>query len=205
MIKKETYELIEKLTHIDKKTLVEKTLKLGEEYGELSEAILALNGTHGCTYKIKDKNISISDIVSETADIMIVALSILHKATDDFKSTFEEKYGKDFDIHIVLDNYIKTKLYKWESKLHYTDSQLGSIILLELADRIELEYKPFKETMTIEQLASYINIRIQEIKQYKDCNIFYNIKDDNSVEFEFKDLASDEHIMYSITFKKENK
>lgn len=86
------------LSPLDKKDLIRKTLKLGEEYGELAEAVLSSEGSHGCTYKGKTKQ----DVLEEGADVIIVALSVLEKAG--FKKE---------DVEHMLDR----KIFKWLSKI----------------------------------------------------------------------------------------
>lgn len=69
------YELLEevkRLSKLDKKTLSQKALKTGEEFGELSKAVLPYDNAHGTRRNfVTDEN-----ILEEVADIMLCALSI---------------------------------------------------------------------------------------------------------------------------------
>ncbi|MEG2985747.1 MAG: MazG-like family protein, partial [Peptostreptococcaceae bacterium] len=69
---------IEKLTVIDKKTLVERTLKLSEEVGEVAQAVLSYSDACGCGYKNKTKE----DVVEECLDVIIVASAIIAQSYD---------------------------------------------------------------------------------------------------------------------------
>ncbi|MGL5757046.1 MAG: MazG-like family protein [Paraclostridium sp.] len=91
---------IEKLTVIDKKTLVERTLKLSEEVGEVAQAVLSYSDACGCGYKNKTKE----DVVEECLDVIIVASAII-----------AQSYDNDIDIESVKEIYSK-KLSKWKEK-----------------------------------------------------------------------------------------
>lgn len=94
------FEEIQELTSIDKKTIEQRTLKLAEEIGELSQAILSQTNACGCGYKNKSKQ----DITEECLDVIIVASSII-----------SQNYNNEVDIGIVKDIYNK-KLTKWKEK-----------------------------------------------------------------------------------------
>lgn len=87
---------IKKLTEADTKTLEQRALKLSEETGEVSNAMLSYIKASGCDYK----NLGKEDITEECVDVITVAFSIL------------------FDIGVededIFDMFIK-KLSKWES------------------------------------------------------------------------------------------
>ncbi len=94
------FEEIQKLTSIDTKTLVERTLKLSEEVGEASQAVLSHSNACGCGYKNKSKE----DIVEECLDVIIVASSII-----------SQSYDNNVDIESIKNVYNK-KLNKWKEK-----------------------------------------------------------------------------------------
>ena len=87
---------IAELTKEDPKTIIERCLKLGEEYGELSEAILSSNKVCGCAYKNKTN----TDVLEEATDVIIMALSIICHS------------GMKDEFEIMLNK----KLNKWETK-----------------------------------------------------------------------------------------
>ena len=57
------FEELSRLTEIDKKTLLERTLKLSEEAGEVAQAMLSYSNACGCGYKKRSKE----DLVEEPA------------------------------------------------------------------------------------------------------------------------------------------
>lgn len=97
------FEEIQKLTSIDKKTLVERTLKLSEEVGEVAQAVLSYSNACGCGYKNKSKE----DIVEECLDVIIVASAII-----------SQNYDNNIDIENVKKIY-REKLDKWKDKCEY--------------------------------------------------------------------------------------
>ena len=94
------FEEISRLTEIDKKTLLERTLKLSEETGEVAQAVLSYSKACGCGYKNKSKE----DLLEECIDVIIVASSII-----------SQSYDNDVDIENVKRIYNK-KLVKWKEK-----------------------------------------------------------------------------------------
>lgn len=94
------FEEISRLTEIDKKTLLERTLKLSEEVGEVAQAMLSYSNVCGCGYKNKSKE----DLVEECLDVIIVASSII-----------SQSYDNDVDMETVKSIYDK-KLSKWKEK-----------------------------------------------------------------------------------------
>lgn len=86
------------LSQHETKTLYERGLKLGEEFGEVSEAILSSSGAPGCKYKGKTH----SDVLEEAVDVTIVAMSIAGMYAAD-ESALEEIFQK--------------KLNKWKEKI----------------------------------------------------------------------------------------
>lgn len=90
------------LTRSDGKSLQERTLKLAEETGELSQAVLSATGAHGSSYK----GLTLSDVREEAVDTAIVALSILAQTCAD-EEAFQEEFQSLFD----------KKLSKWAAVL----------------------------------------------------------------------------------------
>lgn len=86
---------IEQLSKVKDKTLVERALKLSEENGELSQAILCATGVHGCEYK----GLTMEDVKEECVDVALVDLSIFFQAG----GTVEE-----------LANTLLYKIEKWQ-------------------------------------------------------------------------------------------
>ena len=115
-INKRNRKLLKKLSLLDKKNLVEASLKLTEEVGEVAEAVLSNTKVHGCEYKTKTPE----DIVEEVTDVIIVAMSILHK--------LKKQTDNEFDgIYTVEDAFSATmfkKLTKWEEKLNSSKMQI---------------------------------------------------------------------------------
>lgn len=97
----EQIERIKESTKKEKKTVIELGLKLSEELGELSEAILATEDVPGCGYKCEAKGITKDGILEEGADVIIVALCII------FKSGFNT---------VDIADMLKIKTTKWENR-----------------------------------------------------------------------------------------
>lgn len=93
-------ELI-RLTRLDKKTLIERALKLNEETGEVSEAVLSYMDTSGCGYKNKTS----VDVIEESIDVMMIAASIIIDASEN---------GLDLDL---IQSIYNDKINKWKSKI----------------------------------------------------------------------------------------
>jgi NTP pyrophosphatase (non-canonical NTP hydrolase) len=60
----------------ERKTMVELGLKLSEEVGELSEAILCSQNSPGCNYKELPRG----KVLEEGSDVLLVTLTILFRA-----------------------------------------------------------------------------------------------------------------------------
>lgn len=69
---KDVLDTIKQLTSTDEKSLSQKALKLGEEYGELAKAVLPYDNGFATTHRFITKQ----KILEEVADIMLCALSI---------------------------------------------------------------------------------------------------------------------------------
>lgn len=79
-------------------------LKLGEEYGEASQAFLSVSSENN------SKNKSWDDVREELTDCIIVALDLYcHKMPDEDEATLESKLAS---LHSMLDK----KLKKWHKK-----------------------------------------------------------------------------------------
>lgn len=86
---------IQELSINEKKTIQELGLKLSEETGELTQAILSATKAPGCEYK----GYKIGDVQIECVDTILVALSIFFKTGGDEKDLLE---------------FLKFKTNKWE-------------------------------------------------------------------------------------------
>ncbi|MCM2676317.1 MazG-like family protein [Alkalicoccobacillus plakortidis] len=87
---------IKELSAKEKKTLEQMVLKLSEEVGETSQALLSYKGAPGSEYKKLGK----ADVEEECVDVMIVALSLFYKLNQD---------------EGALEHYLKMKVVKWSS------------------------------------------------------------------------------------------
>lgn len=96
-------DLINELTRTDPKSLIERTLKLSEENGEVSEAVLSYGKVNGSQYKNK----KIEDVEEECLDVIMVALSIISQVNNN--EITEEKIK-------CIEELFETKLKKWEDK-----------------------------------------------------------------------------------------
>lgn len=108
-INKRNRKLLKKLSLLDGKNLVEASLKLTEEVGEVAEAVLSNTKVHGCEYKTKTPE----DIVEEVTDVVIVALSILHKLKKQTDNNFDGVYT----VEDAFSTSMYKKLNKWQEKL----------------------------------------------------------------------------------------
>jgi NTP pyrophosphatase (non-canonical NTP hydrolase) len=95
----QVFDKIRATTKIDGKTLTERALKTGEEFGELSEAVLSSQSVSGTGYKKKTKD----DVVEEAIDVVICALSCVYQVKPDMA---QEELGLIFN----------KKLDKWHEK-----------------------------------------------------------------------------------------
>jgi len=73
-------EIIDRIFEISRtkegKNLLQMALKCGEEYGELSQAVLSYTEAPGCAYKGKTQ----ADVAEEIADVFIVDVAMAVKA-----------------------------------------------------------------------------------------------------------------------------
>jgi NTP pyrophosphatase (non-canonical NTP hydrolase) len=92
---------ISRLNLKDGKTIEQRLLKLLEELGELSQALLSSKKVIGCEYKGITKN----EVLEESVDVLICSISML----------FESAIETDADINQINDLII-TKIEKWKEK-----------------------------------------------------------------------------------------
>lgn len=67
--------LVEKLSSLEPKNLIQRCLKLAEEHGELAQEILIEHNASGTQHKAKHAN----GIANESVDVLLCALSIFFK------------------------------------------------------------------------------------------------------------------------------
>ncbi|WP_042478808.1 MazG-like family protein [Bacillus ndiopicus] len=89
---------IKLLSEKEPKTLVQMALKLSEEVGETSQAVLSYVKASGSEYK----QLGIEDVKEECIDVILVALAMFYKLSEN-----------DKELHEL----ISKKLDKWESKI----------------------------------------------------------------------------------------
>ncbi|AJE50045.1 MULTISPECIES: MazG-like family protein [Paenibacillus] len=92
-------QLLKKIQYLstqEKKTLEQMVLKLSEEVGETSQAMLSYMNANGSEYK----QLNISDVKEECADVILVALSLFYKLSNN--------EGE-------LQEFLSKKVDKWES------------------------------------------------------------------------------------------
>ncbi|MGP4074191.1 MazG-like family protein [Piscibacillus sp. B03] len=90
---------IKELSEAERKTVEQMVLKLTEEVGETSQAMLSYKNAWGSGYKQLDK----SDVKEECADVILVALSLFYKLSDHENE---------------LKELLRTKLEKWNSVIY---------------------------------------------------------------------------------------
>lgn len=84
---------IKELNKKETKTVEQIGLKLSEEVGETNQAILSMVGANGSKYK----ELGTVDVIEETIDIILVALSLLDKieiSEEHTSEMFERKISK---------------------------------------------------------------------------------------------------------------
>nr|WP_321461738.1 MazG-like family protein [uncultured Cohaesibacter sp.] len=90
------------LTTRDRKSLQERVLKLSEEVGEVSQAVLSATGAHGSAYK----GLTLADVREEAVDAAIVALAVLAQSCDSREMFLAE-----------MERLFTQKCEKWEKVL----------------------------------------------------------------------------------------
>lgn len=180
---------IKNLSLNDKKTLVQKTLKLGEEFGELAKVVLPFEGAYGTNHRIPNKN----KILEEIVDIYLVNISILH----DCQFTEEEFQNKLFEkaqiwngLQIKEDRALsKSDLMPYE--IHITLNSLDGLdvekfkldcksigvkpIILALQDKNS--NKIMDDVMTSSKIYGNNGIAFEEMKRISNSltNLGYNV------------------------------
>lgn len=81
----EILNTIKELSEKEQKSLPEMVLKLVEEVGEVSQAILSVTSASGSEYK----NITIEDFKEECVDVLLVILSLFYKVSKDENELYE--------------------------------------------------------------------------------------------------------------------
>ena len=101
------YDLMERLSAVDSKVdFGYKIIKLGEEYGELSQAFLAYAGAKNASKSSLNGDLS-KNVLEEACDVMNVAMDIINNLP--YRN---EEVAEMF----------KRKLEKWEAKQKSTQS-----------------------------------------------------------------------------------
>ena len=77
-------KLMKDLSLKNKKSNMEIAVKLVEETGEVSEAVLKMLGSNGMSYKVGNENL-VDEVKEECIDVMMIALSLVYKLTGDNK------------------------------------------------------------------------------------------------------------------------
>ena len=93
-----TLQTIFEISKNEKKSLIERALKLSEETGEVAEAVLSTLAVPGCEYKEK----TMESVIEEAVDVIIVAGSIIEEA-----GVSEKFIAKMFEL----------KLDKWKESI----------------------------------------------------------------------------------------
>lgn len=96
-------ELMKDLSIKNKKSNMEIAVKLVEETGEVSEAVLKMLGSNGMSYKVGNENL-VDEVKEECVDVMMIALSLIYKLTGDNKGVegkLEILKGKS-ELELVL-------------------------------------------------------------------------------------------------------
>lgn len=118
MFRKDLNDYIKKLSFEDKKSLIEKALKLSNETGDLAKVTMQYNSVKDYTQEFSDRY----KILEETIDVILTAISIplslgftdqeiedmLYKKAEKWehiqKRDNEAKYPLPFEIHITVNN-----------------------------------------------------------------------------------------------------
>lgn len=103
MLSSTTQNLIQEAMELDSKTLIERGLKLSEETGELAQAILRFEQVSGCI-----QGATREDILEESADVILVALSIMLEL-----NCSEQE----------IDEILLRKSMKWKTKVNRTSKK----------------------------------------------------------------------------------
>ncbi|GGP11038.1 MazG-like family protein [Oceanobacillus neutriphilus] len=89
---------IKALSDKEEKTVEQMVLKLAEEVGETSQAVLSHNKAKGSEYK----ELNIQDVKEECVDVLLVTMSLFYKICDNEQE---------------LESLLKEKILKWKSHM----------------------------------------------------------------------------------------
>lgn len=113
---KDVLDTIKQLSKTDEKNLTQKTLKLGEEFGELAKAILPYENAFATTHRF----VTTSKILEEVVDTLLCSLSIAYELgynDDDIRdmmiqkclkwnrlqqANIEGRFPLPFEIHVTI-------------------------------------------------------------------------------------------------------
>lgn len=135
---------IKQMSIKNRKSLEQIGLKLSEETGECSQALLSYLNADGCGYK----DLDLDDVKEECVDVIMVALSLFYKLN-----------GNDIELKDLL----KVKTNKWEEKTKDTqnmvkyNSQLQKEVIKKILDipnwrRIDRELYNLSIELNVEKL-----------------------------------------------------
>lgn len=97
---KDTLSQLKYLSKLEPKTLEQMALKLSEESGEVSQAVLSYTNASGNQYK----NLSSADVKKECIDVILVATALYYKLDNSSDTEFSK--------------LLQEKMIKWEQHLH---------------------------------------------------------------------------------------
>lgn len=123
-------DIVKALSATDEKTLTQKTLKLGEEFGELAKAVLPYENGFATTHRF----VTTRKILEEVADVMLCALSI--------------GYDLGFDDNDLSD-MMKEKSFYWNKRQQDTiNGRFPLPFELHVTIRVfcEADIEAFKQT-----------------------------------------------------------
>lgn len=151
-------EKLKSLSLKNKKTAMEISLKLVEETGEVSEAVLKMLGTNGMAYKVGSEN-PVDNVKEECVDVMMIATSLIYKL-DGENAVIEENLeikSEQSELELALELSIATgevskKMinsgHEISKKANYVNSVALSIF--------------YKVGGTKEEIADFLNHKIQK-------------------------------------------
>ncbi|RWZ87230.1 MAG: hypothetical protein EO766_11940 [Hydrotalea sp. AMD] len=99
------FDIIKQLSTTDEKTLTQKTLKLGEEFGELAKKVLPYENGFATTHRF----VTQENILEEVADVLLCAYSIAYDLGFDNDDIEEKMKEKTFKWNKLQQNSIKGK------------------------------------------------------------------------------------------------
>lgn len=134
---------IKQLSIKNEKSLEQIVLKLAEETGEVSQALLSYLKANGSAYK----GLTDEDVKEECVDVIIVALSLFYKLN-----------GQDAEFESIFDK----KVAKWKEKIGEDPEQ---VIVPAGTPFVFGKYSAhYDKDLTLEQFATETYIRFPEAK-----------------------------------------